>query len=701
MRKFCLLFTIMLILCLTSCGETSGERVTNVFSSKEISLPEGFAPNRVQLTKDGCVLLEIDNSIPRTRIVRLSKSGSDYKLTSDETVDEYISYAAFLPDGDLIFTGNDIVARRGEKDITVNVSDLTRNSAFISILSDKDGNIYLSTQSSVLVTDDEFNTLSTPAINGSIYEVATGTDGFVYLEAHQSMIGEAYYRIDPSQKTAEELSSPNAKDLDFVTGGESLWFRSGTGLYSYSDQLELVCDFVNSDLSPSKIGLIAIEDSEHFAMLYDERFLSLTHVPDDKVEPRTLIRVAGTSMPTYMVDEAAEFNRRQSEYRVLLDDYSIRRNADDELRNDLVAGKLPDIMIFGAIEKYHEEYIEQKLFTDLWALIDNDPDFERDELITGILRAGERDGRLYELPTYCIANTLLIKSSNAPGEGWTLSEFLDWAEGLDSAVAIEKNPLELLYMLIRCSTEEFVDYENGVCSFDSGLFARALSFAKDYHPKATDFMSSAEKELNRENKAYATISDKTMLIDAFTDTPETLFVRNLYRFGFEDIIPIGYPDSDGNGTALEIISSFAIVEKSTVKDAAWDFLKGVIGRIPEFSWGELSCSKQALKDTFDPLYDCVFALSRTSSSRSRWTEEQYEKYYKDNIGDDYLFRYTEADYEMMLGMLEGAKASLRTDSTLWSIISEEASAYFEGAKSLDETVRIIQNRCETYVAEHS
>ena len=51
--------------------------------------------------------------------------------------------------------------------------------------------------------------------------------------------------------------------------------------------------------------------------------------------------------------------------------------------------------------------------------------------------------------------------------------------------------------------------------------------------------------------------------------------------------------------------------------------------------------------------------------------------------------------------LENAGTSLRADSTVWSIISEDAEAYFSGAKTLDETVKIIQNRVETYIAERN
>lgn len=53
----------------------------------------------------------------------------------------------------------------------------------------------------------------------------------------------------------------------------------------------------------------------------------------------------------------------------------------------------------------------------------------------------------------------------------------------------------------------------------------------------------------------------------------------------------------------------------------------------------------------------------------------------------------------MFELLDGAGTFMRIDSMLWSIISEDAEAYFAGVKTLDETVKMIQDRAGTYIAE--
>ena len=703
-RIVCLLLAFVMIFSLSSCGKEEGERVTNVFRSEEIGMPEGFVPHRLYKLTDGYALLEIDNSIPSTRVVKISKKGKSYEIASDERIDEYVSYASFLPCGDIVFIGGGKVTRRGEKNLSIDESGLAGGS-LVSIVADKNGNIFLSTPYSSVVTDSEFNKLFSPAMDGSFNDAHAGTDGYVYTEMVVRGVGTSYYRIDSSAKTAEKLNASGLMNLNILSAeGSRFWLKNSTGLYSCeSGEMSIVCDFLNSDLSQMKLSVILPEDDEHFAAVYDGKLLAFTRVPDDKVEPRTLIHVAGTTVPNSTLDEAAEFNRRQDKFRVVIDDYSVYPDAGTKLRNDIIAGKLPDIMIFGALEKYHEEYINQKMFADLGRIIENDPDFDQTDIIKGVLRAGESNGKLYEIPTFFTMETFLIKSKNAPSDGWTLREFLDWAKSLDNAVAIDKKPIELLYSLIRCSTEEFIDYEKGTCSFDSELFRETLEFAKNYHPDPTDFMTADEKKLYAENKFFATTNDKILVIDpSYCYSPMSFFRKSMYRFGFEDFKIIGYPDSDGGGTALDVWGSFAIVDKSEHKDAAWEFIKGVLTKIPEFSFGDFSCSKRAIQDVFDIAYKYVYAFDRTGNGLSSGTLENYESgIWNYDEDEQYLYRFTEDDCDKLMTALENAGTSLRADSTVWSIISEDAEAYFSDAKTLEETVKIIQNRVETYIAEQS
>ena len=126
MRRICCILISVMILLTASCGQNEkGERVTNVFRSEEVALPEDFSPNRIYGFRDGYALLETDNSSDRTRVVKVVSDNGAYSAVSDVTIDDYVRCAALLPDGDIIYVSQDSVCRRGEVNIIVNEADLT------------------------------------------------------------------------------------------------------------------------------------------------------------------------------------------------------------------------------------------------------------------------------------------------------------------------------------------------------------------------------------------------------------------------------------------------------------------------------------------------------------------------------------------------------------------------------------------------
>jgi hypothetical protein len=57
------------------------------------------------------------------------------------------------------------------------------------------------------------------------------------------------------------------------------------------------------------------------------------------------------------------------------------------------------------------------------------------------------------------------------------------------------------------------------------------------------------------------------------------------------------------------------------------------------------------------------------------------------------------DFDAVLALLPGAVVAQNTDKDLLVIITEEAEPYFEGKKSIDETLEVIKNRAGNYIAE--
>ena len=711
-KLICLLLAVIAILPLSACGKSTGERVTNVFRSEEVELPEGFSPQKMYPINGGYALTEVDRKERQTRIVRLTKNGTDFNIASDEIIDEIISYAAFLPDGDIVYTtSQDNLCRRGSKNISVPESEVIGGGIIVYLVIDAEGNIFLASQFSAAVVDSEFNKIFTPLTNGTINDVFLSDDGKIYLDSYDKYNGSRFYGyVDVAQKKLVQVQAMNVTDrkADFCCAADGkIWFKNLSGIYALAEEeINIVCDFLNSDLVPSKVGDVIPEDSEHIAMLYDNRLMMLTHVPDDQVKPRKLIKVAGTEISAMITDKAAEFNRTHPEYRISLYDYSIYSDADAKLRNDIIAGKTPDIMYLSINDRYREEYIDQKLFTDLWKIIDADESFDRSDIIPGTLKSCERSGELYEIPTWLSLDTLTIKTSNLPETSrpgsWTLREFLDWAKSLECTIPVEATQTELLFYMIRCSDEEFIDYEKGKCSFDSELFRETLEFAKNCNTDVRTVLTSNETNSSR---SYKYSNDKIMLFKSWSDELRIFRISTALRiFRTPDTTYIGFPDSDGNGLALKPVRGFAITAKSEVKEAAWEFIKELLSEVnkaQEFiEVGQFTSMRSMIKRVFEERADEVYVLDLETGDDDYIFADKFNA--ADYPPDKYItYYFSEEEAEKMIALFDGAGTSLSEDSTLWSIIKEDAEMYFAGAKSLDETVKIIQDRAETFIAEQN
>ncbi|MBQ8509908.1 MAG: extracellular solute-binding protein [Clostridia bacterium] len=67
--------------------------------------------------------------------------------------------------------------------------------------------------------------------------------------------------------------------------------------------------------------------------------------------------------------------------------------------------------------------------------------------------------------------------------------------------------------------------------------------------------------------------------------------------------------------------------------------------------------------------------------------------------DPYQTPLTQAQVDKLMSLITGATQVMREDTDLNAIITEEASYYFSGQKSLDETVKLIQDRAGRYINE--
>ena len=698
MKRFiaALLAAVLLILSI-SCGKGGASRVSNVFRSEEIALPDGFALDRILRAPDGFILTSEYDDDGEVSVLHMDKSFSvtdmNEKLPSKAV--------AFLPDGSAVFSEGGGVRITGTRELFVNYQKITDvsgtggnyESGVSPYLSDFDGNILFIGQFKALLTDSDLEKIGDIPLSGSVESFDLSPDGRIMISTRDKMTGKGEIgfvepktgRYAEAFSVPEELSSFGA--TLFAGADGKAYLKCSTGIYlCRNGQGTYLCDFINSDIISSRVGDMCFLDDDRFLMIYDGGLLLMTHVPDSEVEPRELIEIAGINIPDYLSEAAVDFNRSSDEYRVVLKDYDIYGGSSGELmRNDIISGKIPDIMVFDSnpnYENYHDEYIRQRMFADLWEFIDAEGYPDRGDLLGGLVLSGERDGKLYELITWACMEYFTTTEPSVPADGWTLREFLDWGKAYEGSIISSRYTTrnDLLYYMLCCSMGEFVDEDEGVCDFDTPLFREAMEFAKDCR------LGSSDNALR-----YGIIDGVQLWYNNKRSTAKG-----------SDTRIVGFPSDSGNGIRVSG-SGISISAKSDVKEAAWSFIETLIPMLgTREDTGEFGVTRQSIKNGIECVMkkdSYVYYYGADGSEKRVASGEYTPGMFDETKGKVVLL--DESDEKYLTELLDGAGKSISRQSKLWAIIEEEAEVYFAGAKTLDETVKIIQSRASAYVSERS
>ncbi len=421
------------------------------------------------------------------------------------------------------------------------------------------------------------------------------------------------------------------------------------------------------------------------------------------------------------------------------------------LNNDIIAGHIPDIL---HVNQYMplDNYISKGMLADLYTFIDNDPDMKREDYLTNVLEALEVGGKLYEVMPSFNVRTLVGKDSMLGGRTqWTMGEFIQWTKTIPegSRVFFDMTRDQLLELFCTFAYEEFVDPETGKCYFDTEDFKQVLEYVNTLSNTSVWEEQDGYDEQFYQDYDNRFRADLAMLEEMYLSSFESLPSWMSYTFFTEDITMIGLPSMNGNGSAITMDSmSFAISAKSPVIDGAWDFVSYFLS--PEY--------QDSLEYTFPLRVSSLEKLADKVVAQQAEEKKNWEEYLQNYGGNDYIIdddmvvmptAETEAPAETeepletdedvaldtdiiveepiigggVIGMpnpyprdefraflteemadeiiefIKSLDHVLRYNVPVNNIIKEEAAQYFAGQKSLDDTVRIIQNRVSTYVAE--
>ncbi|MBE6612645.1 MAG: extracellular solute-binding protein [Ruminococcaceae bacterium] len=524
-----------------------------------------------------------------------------------------------------------------------------------------------------------------------------------------------------------------------------------------------VLNFINSDINTNDLRNILPISSDRFFMTTrtylngrnQTEFMFLDRVPDEEVVEKKLLRLAAAYVPYDLRAKVIAFNKSNDEYRITVDDYSRYNNDDnynagtEKLNSDIISGNIPDIFLMNSQSPY-DVYASKGIFANLYELMDADEDFDRSEYVESIFKAYEYDGELLSLVTAVQITTFAAKESLTEGmDGWNMDEFLAFAKAHPDMQMfdIEFNRESFLRQSILFSRDQFIDKNTGETHFDSDAFRQLLEFAKsmpeDYYwntMEDEDYTPEFYEELNNRF-----IEDRVLLAQWYLYDIQYSY-KELLNYSLKSIPNfIGFPVEDGNGAMMQSSgdTEYAIARRSDFKEGAWEFLKTLISedaQMPFYNdehgyWDYpvygIPVYRPALEKQFEIVmtppeeedFDYGYAVPAEAYAVTESAEKvavsdetvsveteivvmpevevlpETEVPDVDVWVDPYSIPLTDAQVDQLRDLIDNTTQVMRNDEKLLAIILEEAAAYFDGTKSLDETVNIIENRAGIYVNE--
>ena len=363
----------------------------------------------------------------------------------------------------------------------------------------------------------------------------------------------------------------------------------------------------------------------------------------------------------------------------------------DQVYLDILGGDGPDILLnFGAFSQFNTE----RALVDLNTLIDGSMPLDRTSLFDNVIRANEKDGKLYQIPlSFAIDGMFANQKYVGERTGWTYEEFREIDRNLPDGVKILGNvpQSELLENLMDGATGHIVDYNKQTVDFDNQEFREILDIVKTYGIPKTRRDITVEI-YNDETLMH----DETMLAEGILVATGST-IQDLYNYANVDfhcsdpIRFIGYPSPDGTGARADTAFSMAITRSSQYKDEAWGFVRSFFEEDVQLAIGVGSFPVN--RKAFDDLME-----QELEEDRKRWEEAasdpEVERILR--IQGNPL---TEDDVTELLEVVENIREARSYDPTVMMIIQEEAPGYLTGQRTVDDVVSIIQKRSKAVVQE--
>ena len=426
---------------------------------------------------------------------------------------------------------------------------------------------------------------------------------------------------------------------------------------------------------------------------------------DDTVYDRRVLRIANRSAgeKEWLYEATAQFNLENTSYFVEILDYTV--NGGEQLENDFLSGNAPDMVLSSSV------YLMQD-YLDKGVLLDLAP-YWGDAILDGAADAFSLNGQMFLLPLSMQLSTFVSASA-------VFDSTLTWDALYDMEDALLRGECRALISDASAVSDieqnmltDFYDYTAMTASFDSDEFRRRVrlldAMETDYLGEHYGFLrrnilSYDQYALTATYIADALCDGEVPLLNVPLETVEAYSVLKLL-FGGNAFTFCGYPCDGGIGAVVSSTGLLAVCADSDSLGGCREFIdfllsdrvqtsEAVVGKYLPVTLSAMAAAIDGQryfyysKNLPNPLYP--FAVSAQPLEQYRDIEPG---------GDITVIEITDEDKAAMLSFFEECRMYANADPAVTAIVNEELSYWYGGARTLEETAKIIQSRVWIYLNE--
>lgn len=505
----------------------------------------------------------------------------------------------------------------------------------------------------------------------------------------------------------EDISLPySAYQLYPSAGSYSFCYMDSSTLYGYDVATQTTTKLamlINCDIDESTLRSAYMDENDEIICLLsdyssDKTELARVKQVDAAGLPQvTTLRLACNYISQDLRTQVLNFNRANKDVRIEVVDYSQFNTEDDysagvtKLNTEIISGNVPDIFVSDQLPI--EQYGAKGLLYDLYTLIDADGELSRESFIPNILKAMESDGKLYSIAS-SFGIMSLVGNADVVGEemGWTLQEMMDVINAHPEVQYVldpGSTKAAILQTMLALNLNEYVDWATGECSFNSQDFIDMLDFLKMFPEEFTyDDPGTGPYELMSDGRQLLLQYDLRDFVDY-----QTCIVSTKGEAVFK-----GYPTAEGVGNVLSYADSpLCISTACKAPEEAWRFISSLLDEdsdeIEYFSG--LPINARA--------YDAAEAEAMKKETYKDEETGEVKEWPRRTVGwGDFtidIYAMTKEEAQALRELINSTDRSAAYDKNVMNIVSEELQPFFSGAKSAEDTARLIQDRVGIYVNE--